>query len=145
MDPFARKMWRAGFAYAALMTSMAAALTAVYVHNRPRCGDRIVSESNSPDRHWTATVLERRCGEEAPFITQINLRDGGTALQRGFLSGQANQNNVFTVEQDAAGAGLHLTWNGDNEVTIHCRHCDPNYLRRQDPQHGALTIRYEFR
>ena len=145
MDPFARKMWRAGLAYAVLLMAMGAALTVVYVHERPRCGDRRVKESNSPDRRWTAAVLERRCGEDAPFITQINLRDGGTKLVRGFFSGQANQNNVFMVEQDAAGAGLQLDWNGSGELTIHCPHCDANYVRRQDPQHGGLKIRYEFR
>ncbi len=145
MDPFARKMWRAGLAYAVLLMAMGAALTVVYVHERPRCGDRRVKESNSPDRRWTAAVLERRCGEDAPFITLINLRDGGTKLVRGFVSGQANQNNVFMVEQDAAGAGLQLDWNGSGELTIHCPHCDANYVRRQDPQHGGLKIRYEFR
>jgi len=145
MDPFARKMWRAGLAYAVLLMAMGTALTVVYVHERPRCGDRRVKESNSPDRRWTAAVLERRCGEDAPFITLINLRDGGTKLVRGFVSGQANQNNVFMVEQDAAGAGLQLDWNGSGELTIHCPHCDANYVRRQDPQHGGLKIRYEFR
>src|SRR6266851_6732298 len=145
MDPFARKMWRAGLAYAVLLMAMGAALTVVYVHERPRCGDRRVKESNSPDRRWTAAVLERRCGEDAPFITLINLRDGGTKLVRGFVSGQANQNNVFMVEQDAAGSGLQLDWNGSGELTIHCPHCDANYVRRQDPQHGGLKIRYEFR
>ena len=132
MDPFARKMWRGGLAFSALLVALSGALTMYYVHARPRCGDRPVSESISPDRHWTATVLERRCGEDAPFITQVNLRQGGTKLQRGFFSGQANDNNVFTVEQDAAGAGLQLQWTDAGELTITCRHCDRKYMRRQD-------------
>src|SRR3954447_6650980 len=108
MDPFAKKLWHAGFAFFGLMLLFAAALTVIYVHVRPRCGDRVVSESVSPDRQWIATVLERRCGEDAPFISRINIRQADTKLVRGFFSGQANQNNVFMVEQDAAGAGLNL-------------------------------------
>lgn len=145
MDPFARKMWRAGLVYAGLLAVMAFTLTVVYLHKRPRCGDRIVSESNSPDRRWTATVLERRCGDDAPFITQINVRDGGTKLERGFLSGQTNENNVFLLEQDAAGAALQFEWNGHDKLTIHCEHCDVRYLRRHEPQHGQLKITYAFR
>ena len=155
MDPFARKMWRAGLAFAALLTSLAIAMTVFWVHAHPRCGDRVVTESTSPDRRWTATVLERRCGEDAPFVTQVNLRDGGTKLQRGFFSGQANDSNVFTVEQDAAGAGLQLQWSNAGELTIDCPHCDRNYVRRQDTrlqdtrpqdtQNGALKIIYGFR
>jgi len=145
MDTFARTIWRAGFAFGGMMVLMTAALTAVYLHNRPLCGDRIVSESTSPDRRWTAAILEHRCGEDAPFITQINLRDGGTKLQQGYLSRQANENNVFAIEQDAAGTGLQFEWSGHDELTIHCLHCDPTYRRRLDPQHGTLNIHYLFR
>ena len=145
MDPFAKKMWRAGLAYAALLAAMAAVLTVAYVHERPRCGDRIVTESSSPDRRWIAAVIERRCSEESPFITQINLRRGDTNLVRGFFSGQATQENVFMIEQDAAGAGFTLQWNGADQLTVRCRHCDRNYVRRQDPQQGTLMIRYDLR
>lgn len=145
MDPFAKKMWRAGFAYAGLLAAMAAVLTVTYVHERPRCGDRIVAESSSPDRRWIAAVIERRCGEDSPFITQINLRRGDTKLVRGFFSGQAAQDNIFMIEQDAAGAGFTLQWNGADQLTVRCRHCDRNYVRRQDPQQGTLMIRYDLR
>jgi hypothetical protein len=145
MDPFAKKMWRAGLAYAALLAAMAAVLTVAYIHERPRCGDRIVTESSSPDRRWIAAVIERRCGEDSPFITQINLRSGETKLVRGFFSGQATQDNVFMIEQDAAGAGFTLQWTGPEQLTVRCRHCDRNYVRRQDPQQGTLMIRYYLR
>jgi hypothetical protein len=142
MDPFARKIWRAGFAYGGMMIVMAAALTIVYLHNRPRCGDRIVSESTSPDHRWTATILERRCGDDAPFLTQINVRDGGTELKRGYISGQANENNVFSIEQDAAETGLKFNWSHPGELIVKCAHCDPRYLHQHQSQHGALAIRY---
>jgi hypothetical protein len=144
MDPFAKKMWRAGFAFSGLLLLMGAGFTVVYVHARPRCGDRVVSEFVSPDRQWTATVLERRCGEDAPFVSRINIRNADAKLVRGFFSGQANQNNVFMVEQDAAGAGFNLDWNSPGQLTIRCRHCDPRYVHQQDTQHDSLTIRYEL-
>ena|SRR5450432_685937 len=114
MDPFARKMWRAGFAYGGMMLAMAAALTIVYVHNRPRCGDRIVGESTSPDRRWTATVLERRCGEDAPFLTQVNLRDGDTELQRGYIPARQRETTSFQLnrmlrERDCTSTGATPT------------------------------------
>lgn len=142
MDPFAKTMWRASLAFALLLMILSAALTIVYVHARPRCGDRIVSEQDSPDRLWTATVLEHRCGDDAPFITQINLRAGSTKLARGFFSGQASQNNVFSVEQDAAGAGLQLDWNSPGELIVYCRNCDPKFVRQREARHGTLNIRY---
>ena len=145
MDPFAKKMWRGGFAFSGLLLLLGAALTVFYVHARPRCGDRVVSESASPDHQWIATILERRCGEDAPFISRINIRKGDAALIRGFFSGQANQNNVFIIEQDAAGAGLSLDWNLPAQMTIRCRHCNARYVHQQDPQHGTLTIHYELR
>jgi len=144
MDPFAKKMWRAGLSYAGLLLLLAVAATVGYVHKRPRCGDRVVSESASPDRRWTATILERRCGDDAPFVTRINIRNGDAQLIRGFLSGQANENNVFTIEQDAADAGFNLDWNSPDQLTIRCRHCDPRYVHQQDSQHGSLAIRYEL-
>jgi hypothetical protein len=145
MDPFAKTMWSAGLAYAALLAAMAAVRTVAYIHEHPRCGDRSVAESSSPDRRWIAAVIEHRCSEESPFITQINLRRGDTKLVRGFFSGQATQDNVFMIEQDAAGAGFTLQWNGADQLIVRCRHCDRNYVRRQNPHQGTLMIRYDLR
>src|SRR5262249_28238322 len=101
MDPFARKMIFGSFVYGGMMLVMFAVLTVVYLHTRPRCSDRVVAEASDPGKHWTATVMERRCGAEAPFFTHVNLRPAAEELHRGFFSGSATQGEVFVVEQDA--------------------------------------------
>ena len=143
MDPFARKMWRAGFGFAALMLTLFAVMTVFYVHEWPRCPDRVVAESESPSKNWVAAVLERRCGSEAPFITRVNLRNAGP-LRRGFLSGQAQQGTVFIVEQDAAGAGITAVWSAPGVVTVRCPNCNTALIHQRDQQWGAVKIRYEL-
>ena len=80
MDPFARKMVYGSFVYGGMMLVMFAVLTVVYLHTRPRCSDRVVAESTDQAGQWTATVMERRCGAEAPFFTHVNLRPAGKDL-----------------------------------------------------------------
>lgn len=143
MDPFARKMWRAGLGFAGAMLTLFAALTIFYVHEWPNCPDRVIGESASPDKKWTATVLERRCGVEAPFITRVNLRRSGP-LQRGFFSGQVQQGNVFAAEQDAAGAGISLVWLTDNTLMIRCAHCSPTFIRQRNQQWRGIRIQYDL-
>lgn len=144
MDPFARKMWRFGFAFAGLMLALFASLTIIYVHEWPNCPDRVVSESSSPDKKWAASILERRCGAEAPFVTRVNLRPAGP-LQRGFFSGQAGQGNVFVVEQDAAGAGISVAWSGDDALIVRCPACSPAFIHQRDQQWNGIQIHYELR
>jgi hypothetical protein len=142
MDPFARKMWRFGFAFAGLMLILFVSLTIIYVHEWPSCSDRVVGESNSPDQKWIAAILERRCGAEAPFITQVNLRAAGP-LQRGFFSGQAQQGTVFMVEQDAAGAGIAVDWSADI-LTVRCPRCNLRFIRQGDQQWNDVKIQYQM-
>lgn len=144
MDPFARKMWRFGFAFAGLMLALFAALTIVYVHEQPSCPDRVVAESNSPDNKWTAAILQRRCGAEAPFVTRVNLRPAGP-LERGFFSGQAREGNVFAVEQDAAGAGISVAWSRGHTLMVRCNACNPAFVRQRDQQWNGTQIQYELR
>lgn len=144
MDPFARNMIRGAFAYALAMLLMFAALTAIYFHLRPLCPDRTLAEADSPDHRWMAAILQRRCGEEAPFITRVNLRPASQALRQGFFSGQAKEGDIFLVEQDATGAGLELNWTAPNELTVACPHCSVAYIRQSDPQWGAVRIHYKL-
>lgn len=143
MDPFARKMWAFGFGFGFLLLLLFASLTIVYVHDRPSCPDRVVGETDSPRSTWAATVLERRCGSDAPFVTRVNLRRTGP-LERGFFSGQASQGNVFVVEQDAAGTGIRLEWKADDELAVICPRCSPRYVQQQDHNWGPVRISYEF-
>jgi hypothetical protein len=144
MDPFARKMIRNTLLYALGMLLLFAAMTAVFFHIKPECPDRTIGAFQSPGGNWVAEILQRRCGEDAPFITHVNLRPAATRLERGFFTGQAKQGDIFLVEQDAAGAGLKLTWTAHDQLTITCPHCNPAYTRRADPQWGTVTIHYEL-
>jgi hypothetical protein len=144
MDPFARKMVYGSFVYGGIMLVMFAVLTVVYLHTRPRCSDRVVTESSDPARQWTAAVMERRCGAEAPFFTHVNLRPAGSDLTTGFFSGSATEGEVFVVEQDAAGAGITLHWTSPTALSIVCPRCSPSLLRKHDEHWSSVTINYDL-
>jgi hypothetical protein len=144
MDPFARKMIRGAFAYGLGMLLMFAILTVVYFHLRPACPDRVLARADSPDKQWSAAILERRCGVEAPFVTHVNLRPAAQSLALGFFSGQAKAGNVFLVEQDAAGAGVAVIWTAPDTLTVICPRCDRHFVRQADAQWGTVRIRYEL-
>jgi hypothetical protein len=144
MDPFARKMVLGSFVYGAMMLLMFAVLTVIYLHTRPRCSDRVVGESTDPGKHWTATVLERRRGNEAPFFTHVNLRPAGTDLNTGFFSGSATAGEVFLIEQDAASAGITLDWTSAATLNIHCPHCSAALVREHDERWGNVVINLDL-
>jgi hypothetical protein len=143
MDPFARKMVYGSFVYGGMMLVMFAVLTVVYLHTRPRCSDRVVAESTDPAGQSTATVMERRCGAEAPFFTHVNLRPAGKDLSRGFFSGSATDGEVFLVEQDAAGSGITLNWNSPSTLSIQCPHCGAALVRKHDERWGSIQLKYD--
>src|SRR4029077_13383670 len=144
MDPFARKMIYGSFVYGGMMLLMFAVLSVVYLHTRPRCADRVVAEAASPDRRWTATLMERRCGEETPFFTHVNLRPAGNPLHRGFFSGSSTEGEVFFIEQDAAGAGITLSWIAPDMLVIECPHCSAALLRKHDERWDSVLIKYDL-
>jgi hypothetical protein len=144
MDPFARKMWQGAFVYGGIMLVMFAVLTVVYLHTRPRCSDRLVAESTNQNKQWTAAVMERRCGTEAPFFTHVNLRPAGKDLNTGFFSGSATDGEVFVMEQDAASAGITLHWGSPITLSITCPRCRPSLLRKHDEHWGSVTINYDL-
>lgn len=144
MDPFARKMVYGSFVYGGMLLVMFAVLTVVYLHTRPRCSDRVVAESTDQTRQWTATLMERRCGAEAPFFTHVNLRPAGKDLTTGFFSGLATEGEVFVLEQDAAGAGISLRWKSPLALSITCPRCSPSLVRKHDERWGNVIIDYDF-
>jgi hypothetical protein len=144
MDPFARKMIYGSFVYGGMLVVMFAVLTVVYLHTRPRCSDRVVVESTNQARQWTATVMERRCGAEAPFFTHVNLRPAAKDLNRGFFSGSSAEGEVFVLEQDAAGAAITLHWTSTTALTISCPHCSPYLVRKRDERWDNVTINYDL-
>ena len=143
-DPFARKMWRGAFVYGGAMLVMFAVLTVFYLHSRPRCSERVAGQADSPNARWSAALLERRCGEEAPFFTHVNLRRAGEPLHRGFFSGMASEGEVFVVEQDAAAAGVTLQWIDGDTLLIQCPKCSASLLRKNDERWNAVVIKYKL-
>ena len=144
MDPFARKMLYGSFVYGGVMLLMFAMLSVVYLHMRPRCSDRVVAEATDPAKLWTAGVMERRCGAEAPFFTHVNLHSAAEDLHTGFFSGSATEGEVFLIEQDAAGAGVTLSWTTPNTLIIRCAHCNPALVRKRDERRGRVVINYDL-
>jgi hypothetical protein len=141
-DPFARRMVYGSFVYGAAMLLMFAVLSVVYLHTRPRCSDRVVAEALSPDKRWTATLMERRCGEEAPFFAHVNLRPAAEDLHSGFFSGAAREGEIFLVEQDAASAGVSLHWTAADTLAIQCPYCSAAMLRKQDGRWKDVVVKY---
>ena len=143
-DPFARKMIYGSFVYGGVMLVMFAVLTVIYLHARPRCTDRVVAESISPSKQWTATIMERRCGDEAPFFTHVNLHRADEELQRGFFSGSATQGEVFLVEQDVVGAGINLHWTAADALTIQCPACSASLLSKREERWNGIIVKYKL-
>jgi hypothetical protein len=144
MDPFARKMVYGSFVYGGMLLVMFAVLTVVYLHTRPRCSDRVVAESTDQSGQWTANVMERRCGAEAPFFTHVNLRPAAEDLKTGFFSGSATDGEVFLVEQDAAGSGVTLHWTSRTALKISCPHCGADLVKKRDEHWGSIAIEYDL-
>lgn len=144
MDPFARKMVLGSFVYGGMLLLMFAVLTVVYLHTRPRCSDRVVAESTDPGKHWIATVMERRCGNEAPFFTHVNLRPAATDLKTGFFSGSATEGEIFLTEQDAASIGITLNWTSPGTLSIHCPLCTAALVGNHSERWGDVAIKYDL-
>jgi hypothetical protein len=144
MDPFARKMVYGSFVYGGMLIVMFAVLTVVYLHTRPRCSDRVVAETTDQAAQWTAALLERRCGAEAPFFTHVNLRSAGKDLNTGFFSGSVAEGEVFVLEQDAAGAGVTLHWKSPMALSITCPRCSSSLVRKHDERWGNVIIEYDL-
>lgn len=142
MDPFARKMVFGSFVYGGVMLVMFAVLTVIYLHMKPKCSDRLIAEATDSYKQWTAVVMERRCGAEAPFFTHVNIRPAADDLKIGFFSGVADAGETFLLEQDAMDAGITLNWPKANTLLIQCASCNASTIQKRDPQFGAVTIEY---
>jgi hypothetical protein len=144
MDPFARKMVQGAFVYGGVMLVMFALLTVIYLHARPRCSERVVGQADSPRARWTAAILERRCGEDKPFVTHVNIVPASEPLKRGFFSGQASEGEVFVVEQDAAGAGVTLEWINGETLLVRCPGCNRSLIRKQAGPWNGVSVQYDM-
>lgn len=145
MDPFARKMVYGSFMYGGMMLAMFGVLSVVYFHLRPSCAERVVADVAAPGQQWTATIMERRCGEEAAFFTHVNLRSAAQSQQYGFFSGRASEGEIFLMEQDSQAAGLSVQWSAPDQITIQCSKCAGLPINTREEKWGTVTVRYELR
>ena len=132
------------FAFGATMLLMAGALSIVYFHTHPRCSDQVLSELSSPDRRWTAAVMQRRCGDEAPFLVHVNLRPVGGPLSLGYFSGRADDGEVFVAEQENLDTFPTLRWDSASQLSIGCPDCRPSRVQKRQERWGPVTVRYEM-
>jgi hypothetical protein len=144
MDPFAKKMVQGSVAFGAVMLLLFAAMTVLYLHLRPRCSDQVVSSAASLDGRSVATVMEARCGDEAPFLTHVNLRRAGEPISLGYFSGRSEDGEIFLLQQDAESAALTLQWTGPNRLAISCSHCQLAFLKKRQERWGDVDITYFF-
>ena len=144
MDPFARKMLQGSLMYGAALIVLFLALTGVYLHVRPRCSDQLITESPSPDQHWGAAVMQRRCGEESPFLTHVNLRARNSNFRVGFFSGEVNDGEVFLIELDSVAAGVNIRWLSPTKLAIDCAACPYVHPRERKAQWQDVAVEYEY-
>lgn len=142
MDPFARKMIRSSLIFAAVMVLILAVMTVFYVRIRPRCNDDVISETISPDQRWIAAIMQRRCGDESPFYTHVNLRPAQAPIRRAFFTGEASDGEVFRIEQDARSAEITVQWTAPDRVVIGCSHCQIAFLQKKSEKWRDVTVSY---
>lgn len=132
-----------GFASAMLL--LAGVVSAVYLHLHPQCSEQVLAEAISPDKKWIAAAMERRCGDEAPFLLHINLRPVQQPIRLGYFSGNASEGEIFLAEEDTPAETPDLEWNSSDQLHIRCTHCSPALARAMNERWQSLRIRYETR
>jgi hypothetical protein len=145
MDPFARKMILGMLAFGSAMLLFAGALSVVYFHHRPRCGEQVLSQAASPDERWTAVVMQRRCGDESPFFIHVNLLPAAESLRLGYFSGRADEGEVFLAEQESPDAAPELEWSSPTQLTIRCSRCRAALVQKRDEHRGPVQVGYQLR
>ena len=149
MDPFARKMILGAVALGLSMLMMAGALSVVYFHLHPRCSEQLLSEAISPDKRWIGAVMERRCGEESPFLVHVNLRPAQEPIRLGYFSGQASEGEIFVTEEvfvagiASPSAMPTLEWSSSDQLNVKCSHCSSAFARAQSERWQSVRIRIQ--
>lgn len=74
------------------------------------CCVDLLSESNSPDGKYVATVFERNCGATTPFVRVVGLRHAGS----GFAPDE-DDDWVFTIHGQS---DIYVSWIENAELKI---------------------------
>ncbi len=142
MDPFAKKMVLGALAFGSAMLLMAAALSVVYFHLHPRCSEQALAEAISPDKQWVAAAMERRCGDNAPFLLHVNLRSAAQPIRLGYFSGHASEGEIFLVEEDTPAETPTLVWSSSDQLIVRCPRCDSQFAQIMNQRWQSVHIRY---
>lgn len=74
------------------------------------CDVEILSEKNSPDGIYIATVFERNCGATAPFVRVVSLRHANSEF-----APEDDDDWVFTIHGQS---NINVLWNESKELKI---------------------------
>ena len=143
MDPFAKKMIFGALGFGSAMLLMAGALSVVYFHLHPQCSEQVLAEAISPDKKWIAAAMERRCGDNEPFLLHVNLRPAQQPIRLGYFSGSASEGEIFLGEEDTPAETPDLEWSSPDQLRIRCARCSSAFARAMNERWQSLHIRYE--
>ena len=135
-------------AFASVMLLLAGAWSVVYFHLHPRCSEQVLTEAASPDQRWKAAVLERRCGEDAPFLVHVNLRPASDPIRLGYFSGHADEGEIFVTEEvfqdgvQSANATPSLEWSAPDHLIVQCSRCGAAFAQKRNQHFQNVLVEY---
>jgi len=131
-------------AFGSVMLLMAGTLAVVYFHERPRCDDQVMAETESPNRQWVATVFERKCDESSEWLVHVNLRQATEPIRFGYFSGKAAEGEVFSLELESRDQIPMLDWISPDHLRIICRNCRDSSIRKREEHWQSVGVLYEI-
>lgn len=99
---------------------------------RVECNNRVLTEVQSDDRLYTATLFERNCGATTPFATIVGLRAAGTDFD-------AESKEDWLVALSGRTA-LRLRWAGGRQLVIQGAGGEPDAQIRSSWQDVKVTF-----
>lgn len=91
------------------------------------CGNRILSETYSPNKQFKAVVFSRDCGATTNFSTHVSIMNSWEKLDNG------NTGNVFVTDSAA-----NVKWDNDGSLSI--EHGSPCRIFTQCESHLMLPF-----
>lgn len=104
----------------------------IFLQSCSLCSNKVVAESLSPDKEFTATWYVRDCGATTDFATIVSVHRSGTGFRD-------DSDMVFV----ASGRGpLQLLWTGPRKLSIECRGCSRKNIFKQLSTRADVDISY---
>lgn len=96
------------------------------------CKDEVLEKAASPDGKRVATILTRDCGATTSEYMGVNLQD----VKQKHLE---TKNEVFVTKHIHR---LHVSWQGNDSLTIDCENCTADDVKKKLERLGAVQIIY---